>query len=142
MTDADYIDRSEIAKLDAEINRCCIAHDTTGAMKALTARRAIEAALKTAAVGVAVLALLPAMAFAGVSLNLAKTHAKTDLHVLYAQNAGLTPMTVSCAGPAKHITCTGSALSLSGGGGWHAVEVLAVKGGKVKVLTPAYQPAP
>jgi hypothetical protein len=65
----------KIASLDSEINRCCIAHDTPGAMKALNARRALEAAIKTAVATVAVLALLPAIALAATPKQVRKAEA-------------------------------------------------------------------
>jgi hypothetical protein len=149
---------TEIQQLESEINRCCIAHDTAGAMKALTARRALEAAAKPtgrpvsssrsirnlsvlASVLVA-LALLPAMAFGASPLALAQAHARADFQPYYAQEVQLTPMQVACHGKPAHIVCRASALSVANGSAWHAVETLAVSHGKVRVLVNPYGVAP
>jgi hypothetical protein len=133
MIGADYIHPgSEIAKLDAEINRCCIAHDTAGAMKALTARRALEAAVKVAAVGVAVLALLPAMALAApakhAQLRTAAKEFKAAEQRLY-QTGSLpagTVLRVACKGTSKRIVCTGTANATFGS--YKYTETFAVSG--------------
>lgn len=138
MMTADYTEpRSEIAKLDDEINRCCIAHDTAGAMKALTARRLLETAAATLAT-VALLALVPAALASGSPLAAAKAHATKDfVHAASTQAPLITPIKVACSGAPAHITCTGTAYE-NGGIPWKASEVLKYSHGKITVLVNTY----
>lgn len=146
MMEQEYSEATrEIARLDSEINRCCIAHDTPGAMKALTARRALEATVKAAVVGVAILALSASAAFAATASHgtlvkaqpLAVAALDGVLEKAQANAQTLQYMTVTCAGSTKRIVCTGRGPGAVSGGsntGLLGRATFAVSGGTPRLV--------